>query len=261
MADVVEVRRDGEIAILEIRRGEKLNTIDHEVWEAMKGTLLRLSDAPPMALIVTGQPNFCAGLDLSNDSGIVRQLEALSRSRDLHRTAEYVSTLRNGISGLGRLPCPVIAAIEGACLGAGLELAAACDIRIAAHDTILGMPDAASGLPAMFGGLVQIRRLIGTARTTDLLLSGRQVDARLAESWGLVTRVVEPGSTLTAALDLARGWSRQGRAAVVQTTLALRQLSGSTEDFAVESQAASRTLSASDLASDVLAALRRREPR
>jgi enoyl-CoA hydratase len=107
-----------------------------------------------------------------------------------------------GVSRL-RLSKPVIAAIEGFAVAGGLELAVWCDLRVAARDAVLGVYCRRFGVPLVDLGTVRLPRLIGHSRAMDLILTGRGVDAREAETMGLVNRVTEPGGALAGALELA----------------------------------------------------------
>src|SRR5689334_11003081 len=110
---------------------------------------------------------------------------------------EFITLLHRACDALRRLPVPVIARIEGYALGAGLEVAAACDIRIASENARFGMPEVKVGIPSVIEAAL-LPSLIGWGRTRRLLLTGETVDAATALRWGLVEEVVPP-----AALDMA----------------------------------------------------------
>lgn len=247
--DGVELERRGDIALVTLRCGTPDNTLNAATWDALRRTALALSDAPPRVAVLYGDPCFSAGLDLSEQNPIRQRLEALSRGRDTYKITEYVSGLRSALTSFGRLPCPVVAAVEGACLGPGFELALTCDLRIVASDARLGVPEVRYGLLPMNGGIVTLQRILGPTRAAELILTGREISPETALTWGLVNRVVEPGASLPAALLLAEEIAGHSRQAVLQGLLALRHLAGSTRsaDYEVESQAVARAVAYGDL--------------
>jgi enoyl-CoA hydratase len=194
MADPVLVERDGPVAVLTLNRPEIRNAMDQALTEAFAAAVERLGGDPDLrAVVVTGAPPaFCAGGDLS---WIKPGPEAsVPLMRDKMR-AFYPKFL-----GVRALDVPVIAAINGAAVGAGLCLAMACDIRIAAEDAKLSAPFTRLGMHPGMAATYLLTRLVGTSKAADLLFTSRAVDGRDAERIGLVDRVV-PGERL---LDEAR---------------------------------------------------------
>src|SRR5688500_12863734 len=127
----IELIRDGQVAILEIGRPERQNALDDAAWTALRKLVITLSDHPPKGLIVTGAgATFCAGIDLAEDNPLFARLQPLIKARDAYAIQELLTGLKAPFDALGRLPCPVIAAIEGSATGAGLELALVCDLRV-----------------------------------------------------------------------------------------------------------------------------------
>jgi len=141
---------------------------------------------------------FCAGSD-------IREFEHLGSDASEHKFLFEDMVLRN----LAQLPMPTIAAIDGPALGGGLELALACDLRVCGKGVKLGLPE--SRLGGLAGnGSVRLTRLIGPSRAKELLFTGDAVTTEQALAWGLVNRVVEAGSALQAARDLARTIAARG---------------------------------------------------
>lgn len=161
------------------------------------------------AVVLSGKPGtFVAGAD-------IEELE------ELEDEAQVLELLHHGhalTKRLSELPCPTVAAIEGACLGGGLELALACDFRLAAetNKTRLGLPEVQLGLVPGLGGTQRLPRLIGVPDALDLILTGKRVDARKARRLGLVDATCHPADLRTAALRLLEGGKpprpRQGTA-------------------------------------------------
>lgn len=168
------------VARLTIANPAKRNALDHAILDAIAATVPALDHR---CVIVTGVDRmFCAGYDLGSLEGdaFVEAAEAL-----------IAHPFTAAIEALDAYPYPTIAAIGGPAIGGGLELSLACDLRIAARGVRLGMPPAKLGLVYPYTGLQKFVQVIGPARTRELFLVGRYVDAGTAERWGLVNEVVE----------------------------------------------------------------------
>ena len=144
--------------------------------------------------------------------------------------AAMIAGFQSITTALRAMPMPVIAAIEGYAVGGGLEIAAACDLRVCAEDTIFFCPEVRLGLLMSNGSTALLPRLIGAGRTRELVLTGRRFDTAWAERAGLVNRVVQRGQALEAAIDLALEVSA-GQPAAVRATKRLLNL---VEDDQVE---------------------------
>src|SRR5262249_44843462 len=142
------------------------------------------------ALIVTGagQKSFIGGADINEMS----ELDPASARQFISRLHEACAALRN-------LHVPVIARIDGYCLGAGLEIAASCDLRIASVGSVFGMPEVRVGIPSVIEAAL-LPRLIGWGKSRELMLTGNQISAETAFEWGLVESVV-PAADLDAGVD------------------------------------------------------------
>jgi enoyl-CoA hydratase len=190
----VRYETDGPIAIVTIDRPEVRNAVDGETVEALAAAFRRFEADQGLAVaILTGAGGyFCAGADLkavsSGAGNRVRRMEG------------------DGPMGPSRmlLTKPVIAAVEGHAVAGGLELAAWCDMRVAARDAVFGVFCRRWGVPLIDGGTVRLPRLIGHSNAMDLILTGRGVSGDEALRMGLANRIVEPGHALEAAKDLAR---------------------------------------------------------
>ncbi|MFT4200043.1 crotonase/enoyl-CoA hydratase family protein [Gordonia sp. (in: high G+C Gram-positive bacteria)] len=191
----VIVERDGPITTITINRPEVRNAVDGPTATALADALraFEADDGALVAVLAGADGTFCAGADLAAVA------EGGARA---NRLAE------DGDAPMGpsrmRLSKPLIAAIEGHAVAGGLELALLADLRVLASDAIVGVFCRRFGVPLIDGGTVRLPRIVGQGRALDLILTGRPVDADEALRIGLANRVVEPGSALTAALDLAR---------------------------------------------------------
>jgi enoyl-CoA hydratase/carnithine racemase len=162
-----------------------------------------------------------------------------------------------------RMRTPVVAAIRGFCLGGGLELAMACDVRVAAEDAQLGQPEIKLGLIPGGGGTQRLPRLVGHGRALLLNLTGDPISGAQAYEWGLVERAVPPGEELDTALGIARTLAERSPFAVA----VVKELAAETRDLplaeGLEREAAGfrRCLGSEDGLEGVTAFIEKREPR
>ena len=194
---------DDRILVVTIDRPEVRNAVDGPTAAALQEAVDRLDadDELDSAVLTGASGTFCAGADL----------KAISAGRGNTVTELPAPEIVDSLGPMGptrRVTTkPVIAAIEGHAVAGGLELALWCDLRVAASDATLGVYCRRWGVPLIDGGTIRLPRLIGHSRAMDLILTGRGVDGVEAERIGLVNRVVEPGTALAAAIDLARSLS------------------------------------------------------
>jgi enoyl-CoA hydratase/carnithine racemase len=183
---------------IRISNPERRNALDHEILDTLAETLPRLDRGiETRCVLITGAPPaFSAGYDLTSipRETFERDAEALV-AHPFHAAME----------ALAAHPWPTVAAINGHCLGGGLELAITCDLRICAAGAKLGMPPAKLGLVYSHTGLRKFLDTLGLARTKELFLTGRNFSAERAEQIGLVHEVVDAGSFEQAAVELAAG--------------------------------------------------------
>lgn len=184
------------LARLRISNPERRNALDHEILDAIAEVMPRLDHGiETRCVLITGEPPvFSAGYDIASipSETFERDAEALV-AHPFHGAMEAIS----------KHPWPTVAAINGHCLGGGLELAITCDLRICAAGAQLGMPPAKLGLIYGHTGLRKFLDTIGLARTKELFLTGRNVEAGRAARIGLVNEVIDDGSLEQEALDLA----------------------------------------------------------
>jgi len=203
--------RDG-IAFIRLNRPKAHNALSPESIRGLARTWQRYAlDRAARVAILTGEgESFCSGRDLKLTDlgfGYRRAAEcegAKSAPPDDEWTSVPCERRRINYVPPSDLVKPVIAAVRGVALGGGLELALACDIRIAAKGSRMGLPEVTRGVVSGSGGLYWLPRLIGVGRAMELLLTGRIVDADEALALGLVNQVVEPADLLTTAETVAR---------------------------------------------------------
>lgn len=188
----LNVERRGAVAIIRLQRPAKRNALSDGLVLAIREAFETLPETVRAAVIDGAGEHFCAGLDLSElkerDAG-----QGVFHSRMWHKALEAVQ--------YG--PVPVIAALHGAVVGGGLELAAACHIRVADDTTFYALPEGSRGIFVGGGGAVRIPRLIGTARMADMMLTGRVYKAEEGERAGFAQYLVPAGTAFDKALALA----------------------------------------------------------
>jgi enoyl-CoA hydratase/carnithine racemase len=181
-----------EIAIIRLTRPAKRNALNDGLILAIRDLFENMPEGVRAAVIDGDGEHFCAGLDLSElkerDAG-----QGLYHSRMWHAALERVQ--------YG--PVPVIAALHGAVVGGGLELASACHIRVADESTFYALPEGSRGIFVGGGGAVRIPRLIGAARMADMMLTGRVYNAQDGEQIGLAQYLVPQGKAFDKAYELA----------------------------------------------------------
>ncbi len=186
-----------DVVRLTISNREKRNALDHPILDAITATLNELADprGRVRCVVVTGAHGmFSAGYDI----GEIPDAEFEQRAERL-----VAHPFTEAIDALEAFPWPTVATLPGHTIGGGLELALACDLRVASDQIKLGMPPAKLGLVYSHTGLRRFIDAIGAARTRELFLLGRYIDARTALSWGLVNRVAAEADLETVTHELA----------------------------------------------------------
>lgn len=181
-SDWIEVDRDtGGVATVTITNTAKLNTLNRAVMTALIDAVEGLATDAALRVVVlrgAGERAFIGGADITEMAGL-----------DAASARDFIILVHRSCDVFRRLPVPVIARIQGFVLGAGLEVAAACDMRVASSDARFGMPEVRIGIPSVVEAAL-LPQLIGWGRTRELLLTGEVIDAPTAERWGLVEEVV-----------------------------------------------------------------------
>jgi enoyl-CoA hydratase/carnithine racemase len=261
MAEYVKVEQDGAVAIV---------TLDHPPVNALSAQLLeeleeeydrldRSDETRALILRGEGEKAFVAGADITEFPAMREAIEEAAQESTQGGSARGIQALAARMDA-GRTP--VVAAIHGYCLGGGLELAMACDIRVAAEDAQLGQPEIKLGLIPGGGGTQRLPRLVGHGRALLLNLSGDPISGTQAYEWGLVEKVVPRDGLLDAALELARTLSERSPFAMG----VIKELASETRDLPIaeglrrEAQAFIRCIGSEDGAEGVVAFLEKRKP-
>jgi methylglutaconyl-CoA hydratase len=206
---------DGGIVLLGLDRPEAKNALGRQLLLEFRQALadLRLDPAARVVVVHSLVPGvFCAGADLKERAGMTPP-----------ETAAFVHGLRSAFTELEDLPLPVIAALEGAAFGGGLELALAADLRVAGAEARMGLVETALAIIPGAGGTQRLPRLIGVSRAKELIFSARRIGAAEAGRLGLADRVVPAGGALEAALALAREILPNGPVALRMAKLAVNR--------------------------------------
>ena len=213
--NVIKVRIDGEIAYLGLNRPEKRNAINNEVLRALPEALAEVDRREIRAVILYGEGAvFSAGVDFTSLASDAGSPGGSGGGPDLIRFRRFVHASQASLDAIERIEKPVIGALHGYVGGLGLEIALACDARIAAVGTKLGMPETRIGLVPDVGGTTRLTRTVGYAKSKELIMTARMIDADEAARIGLVNRVVSEGTQITAAEELAREIARNAPLAV-----------------------------------------------
>ena len=247
------------VGVVTLNRPDKLNAMNAAVFDALHAAAahadkaIAAGDCRAVLVIGAGRA-FSAGLDVS--------MFAAQASGDTPDDAA-VSYLQQSFTVFEDLPVPTVAAVRGVALGAGCQLALACNLRVAAPDASIGLLEARWGLVPDLGATWRLPRLVGLSRATDLAMTGRRIDAATASQWGLVDAVAADGEDFEA-------WARAYTAALAAgPTTALGAVAGLMRDsyrsdretvLAAERSAQMRCLASADFAEAATAAVEGRPP-
>ena len=182
---MVDVEREGPVARIFLNRPEKANALNSAMLEELRNAFHNLASEPGLRVVVLGGKGktFCGGAD-------TRELGSLNASN----AGAFVEKIHRVCAAIRELPVPVVARLHGAVIGAGLEIAAACDLRVAADGTKFAMPEVKLGIPSVVEAAL-LPRLMGSGRAAWLVLTGEAIDARRALEWGLIEEIGD-GETL-----------------------------------------------------------------
>ena len=189
----IQFEMQGAVAVVRLNRGAKRNALSDGLVLGLQAIFSNLPDEARAAVIDGNGEHFCAGLDLS-------ELKERDAAQGLHHSRRWHAAL----AAIEQGPVPVIAALHGAVVGGGLELASACHIRVADASTFYALPEGSRGIFVGGGGSVRIPKLVGAARMTDMMLTGRVYNAEDGERAGFAQYLVPQGESFAKALELAQ---------------------------------------------------------
>lgn len=208
----VSVERDGALGWVVLTRPAQINAINDDIRQGVPQALRAFDHDPAIRIIAIrgeGLRGFCAGADIKESRGPETAIEVRHRMEGA-RWIETIDSIRK----------PVIAAIHGYCMGGGLELALACDIRFATPDAVFSLPETALGLIPGGGGTQRLPRVVGPGRAMDMLLTGDRLDAAAARDIGLITRIASVSEAL---VDEVRAFALRIAAKAPAATLSAKR--------------------------------------
>ena len=215
---LLQERTEEGILILTLNRPEAMNCFNFDLLAALSETVREANfDTSLRCIVITGRSaddpkkaSFSTGADLKE-----------RRTLTPDQVRRFIFTIRDTFTAVEQVRVPVIAAINGFAFGGGLELALACDLRIAASNAVMGLTETSLAIIPGAGGSQRLPRIVGIARAKELIFTARRIDAATALGMGLVNRVVEPPELMPAALALAREIAKNGPVGVAQAKFAI----------------------------------------
>lgn len=192
--EAIKYEKKGKIAIITFNRPESMNAVNKQLWLETGDALQDFDNDPELVVAIitgAGDRSFCAGADLKEmASGGLELTDEMKKYGFAGITQNYISK-------------PIIAAVNGFALGGGTEVALACDLIVASEKAAFGLPEVKRGIIAAAGGLLRLPRMIPQKVALHAILTGRNISAEEAKTWGLVNEVVPHDQVMEAALALA----------------------------------------------------------
>jgi enoyl-CoA hydratase/carnithine racemase len=258
----VTSRVDGQLLHVTIIRPQKRNALTPQMLEELAAAIRAADDDRSVRAVIVSAagPIFSAGIDLMS----LAETQGAAQSLGIGRwTRRFAERLQHALFTIEATEVPVIGALQGQVLGLGLELALSFDLRVAAADLTLSIPESRLGLVADVGGTTRLARTVGASRAKDLLLTARSIDAAEALQWGLVNRVVPPADLMSSAVALAEQIAANAPLAVGMAKLIVDQGDGLDKhtQMALERWAQSQLLATEDVQEAVLAFMQKRPPK
>jgi enoyl-CoA hydratase len=225
-SNCLTLEKNGPVGTLWLDRPDKRNAMSTELWQGLPGAMAELANDPEIgAVIVAGKgKSFCVGLDLAEFSGGSHIGKPESRAVGNLRQMEFTSAFQDAVSSVANCPLPVIAAVHGHCLGGGIDLITACDIRVAAKDAIFSVRETRIGIVADVGTLQRLPKVLNAGHVAELAYTGKDIDGLRAEKIGLVNDVYDDfDAAYSAAHDIANDIAANSPMAVRGTKFILQQ--------------------------------------
>jgi 2-(1,2-epoxy-1,2-dihydrophenyl)acetyl-CoA isomerase len=247
----VEVSRDGAVQTITLNRPDVMNAFNRALHAGLRAALKEARDPEVRAVVITGAGRgFCAGQDLTE----------FGETPDVGDSLR--ATYHPNVLAIRALEKPVIAAVNGACAGAGLSLACACDLRIAVDNAVFVPGFIGIGLVPDSGGTFFIHRILGAPRAFEWMTSNRRLTAAEAHAWGLVSEVVEAESFTARAAELAASYAAMPTRAVGMTKRLFDHADSATleEQLEMEAQLQGAAAQTADFREGVTAFVEKRPP-
>ncbi|MGB0618452.1 MAG: enoyl-CoA hydratase-related protein [Myxococcota bacterium] len=237
-SDAISIERNGHVGTLWLDRPEKRNAMNRELWTGIIAGLEALeADGETRVILLAGKgKSFCVGLDLAmltagaSESGLGgggKKSGATAHLEQLRRTQE----IQSAVTALSKTKVPVIAAIHGHCIGGGVDMITACDIRLAAEDAIFSIRETKIGIVADVGTLQRLPKIVTAGHVAELAYTGKDIGAKRAEEIGLLNSVhADFDATYQAAFDIALEIAANSPLTVQGTRFVLEQGENLTTD-------------------------------
>lgn len=212
--NLIELKIKPPLAWITLNRPDKLNALNQALLEALNealGEAAASTEVAAVAITGSGEKVFCAGADVRELSGVPPE-QVMETNLRGHAVFDAIEALRK----------PVLAAINGDALGGGLELALACDVRVAVENARLGLPEVSLGVIPGWGGTYRLPAMVGTGRAREMILTGRMVESAEALDMGLVSHVVPASELREVTLEIARNLSKKSQEALALAKGALK---------------------------------------
>jgi enoyl-CoA hydratase len=252
--ETVLVNKEGPVAVLTINRPKALNALNSDVLDALGKAMddIAVDDAIRVVVITgAGDKSFVAGADIAQMVNMtpVEARVFMTKGHEVMNKIQYIEK-------------PVIAAINGFCLGGGLELAMSCDIRYASEKAKFGLPEVSLGIHPGFGGTQRLPRLVSKGKACELTFTGDMIGADEALTIGLVQKVTPPENLMEEVMGLAKKMTKKGPIAVQMAKASINQ--GLATDFRTglkyEIESVAQTFATEDLKEGMKAFLEKRKP-
>jgi enoyl-CoA hydratase/carnithine racemase len=258
MDELVLTRQHEAVFEIILNRPEKRNAINAELYRQFDSAVTQANRTPHLrAVVIRGEGKlFSAGIDVAAFMGMADEYGPHWQQRMRRVTDDFQSVLTR----LERLELPTIVLLHGYCLGLAMELALACDMRIAAVGTQMGLPETRLGMIPDVGGTTRLTRLVGPARAKELIFTGKQIDVSLAERWGIVNYVVEPDQLMSKAEELVAEICQAAPLAVGMAKRVIDGLSDNDRGLMLEGWAQSQLFQSEDFMEGIQSFMMRKPP-
>ena len=196
----ISVRLEGAVAEVSLNRPDRSNAMNEAMWQELREAM-RWADATPSvrAVVLTGAgKNFCAGIDLAMLGGVAKAVAHADPARSREALRRLILDLQDCLTSIERCRKPVLAAIQGACIGGALDMVTCCDMRYAAADAVFSVREVDVGMTADVGTLQRLPHIVPDGVARELAYTGRNLEAGEAASIGLVNRVFSTQEELLA---------------------------------------------------------------
>lgn len=258
MSELVRTEQRGTIFEIIFNRPDKRNALNSEMFAEFDTAVQQANRTTGIrTVIIRGEGQaFSAGIDVSSLLGLADKYGSHWQTRMRTITDEFQAVLNR----LERIELPTIALLHGYCFGLAMELALACDIRIATAETKMGLPETRLGIIPDVGGTTRLVRLVGPARAKEIIFTGRHFDMDYAERWGIVNYVVAQEDLMTKAETLAKEINLSAPLAVGMAKRVIDGLSDVDRGLMLEGWAQSQLMSSEDFMEGAQSFMMKRPP-